>query len=139
MISKQDTTPTNRRPYRRKQLSGWWLDNPYYFYYMLREGTALVVAGYAIMLAVGVLRLSQGPLAWHDWVASVTSPLTMPLHLLMLAALFYHALTWFRLAPRIVVIRLGGKPLPPAWVEVMHWGGCVAITAVLFGLWGGGL
>ncbi|RRJ83077.1 fumarate reductase subunit C [Aestuariirhabdus litorea] len=137
MISEHNTNAVNRRPYVRKQSAGWWLDKQYYFLYMLREGTSLVLAVYAIMLATGVMRLIQGPLAWQGWVETVTSSLAIPLHLLMLVALFYHTLTWFRLAPRIVVIRVGGKALDPVLVERGHWVACVVTTLLLMLLWGG--
>ena len=49
-----------RKPYVRP-MEGWWRRNPYYVRYMIMEVTSVIVAIYAVILLVGVWRLSQGP------------------------------------------------------------------------------
>ena len=44
-----------RRPYQRS-MDGWWRRDPFFMRYMAREATALIVALYAVVLLVGVVR-----------------------------------------------------------------------------------
>ena len=59
-----------KRPYVRP-MQGWWKRDPYFISYMWRETTALAVALYAVVLAVGVVRLAQGEAAWNGWLAAL--------------------------------------------------------------------
>ena len=58
-----DSMQSKRKPYVRPVEKGWWLKNNFYIHYMLREGTSVFVSIYAVILLVGLLRLSQGAAA----------------------------------------------------------------------------
>jgi fumarate reductase subunit C len=81
-------------------MAGWWRRDPYFMRYMVREATALAVALYAIVLLVGVLRLAQGEAAWNGWLAALRSPLSIALHMVLLAAMVYHTISWFEIMPK---------------------------------------
>ncbi len=121
MNAPKENNKTLRRPYKVEQKPLWWLDNSYYFRYMIRESTSLIVLIYGLVIVVGLLRLTQGPYMWQGWVETVSSPLMFPLHLLALLAVVYHAYTWFKLAPRIMALRISGKPVSDQKVEWAHW------------------
>ena len=87
-----------RRPYVRP-MAGWWRKNPYFVEYMIHEGSALFVAAYAMVLLIGLLCLSQGETAWNAWLMALRSPVSIAGHLLLLAAMLYHAWTWFNIMP----------------------------------------
>jgi fumarate reductase subunit C len=109
-----ESTSGKRRPYVRA-MDGWWRKNPYFVEYMIHEGTALFVAAYAVILLVGLFRLSQGEAAWNAWLMALRSPLSILAHLVLLAALLYHAWTWFKIMPRTLPpIRIDGKRVSPA-------------------------
>ena len=55
---------TVRPPYVRP-MQGWWRRDSFFVRYMVREATAIAVLVYAIVLAVGVMRLAQGDAAWN--------------------------------------------------------------------------
>ena len=95
-----------RRPYVRP-MRGWWKRDPFFLAYMARELTSVAVLAYAIVLAVGVVRLAQGEAAWNGWVAALRSPLALLLHLVLLVSFFVQAKTWFDIMP---------KTLPPLFV-----------------------
>lgn len=100
-----------RRPYVRP-MAGWWRKNPYFVEYMIHEGSAFFVAAYALVLLVGLLRLSQGEAAWNGWLVALHSPLSIAGHLLLLAAMLYHAWTWFNIMPiTLPPIFVAGKRL----------------------------
>ncbi len=83
-----------------RSMAGWWRRDPYFMRYMVREATALAVALYAIVLLVGVLRLAQGEAAWNGWLAALRSPLSIALHMVLLAAMVYHTISWFEIMPK---------------------------------------
>ncbi|MEH6516123.1 MAG: hypothetical protein V7742_05540 [Halioglobus sp.] len=110
-----------RKPYSITQRPGWWLHNSFFFWYMLREATSLFVGLYCVILLTGLYRLSQGEIAWNSWLTSLTHPASIAFHCLALMAALYHAVTWFKLAPKIMVVRLGDWTLPQKSMLVGQW------------------
>ncbi len=88
-----------RRPYVRP-MAGWWRRNPFFIEYMVHEGTALFVAVYALILLASVFCVGQGEAAWNRWLAFLTSPLCILIHVVLLAGFLYHTWTWFNIMPR---------------------------------------
>ena len=88
-----------RKPYLRP-MAGWWRKNPFFIEYMVHEGTAFFVAAYALILLASLIALDQGEAAWNRWLACLTSPVSVVVHLLLLAAFLYHTWTWFNIMPR---------------------------------------
>ena len=72
-----DTSQSKRKPYIRPVEKGWWLKDNFFIHYMLREGTSLFVSTYAVILLVGLLRLSQGAIAFQGWLDALTHPLAI--------------------------------------------------------------
>ncbi len=56
-----------RRPYTRS-MAGWWKRDPYFIRYLAMEATSVLVAVYALILLIGLFRLSQGELAYNRWL-----------------------------------------------------------------------
>ena len=123
-----------RKPYQQPQPANWWLQNPCYRFYMLREATSVPIFLYALVLIWGLFRLSQGEVAFTDWLQLMDSPLLRLFHGLVIAAALLHAYTWFELTPKILVIRLRGFRIPDLWVKLGHYAGFVLSSAALFGL-----
>ncbi len=105
-------TQSKRKPYVRPVEKGWWLKSRSLTLYMVREGTSLFVSAYAVILLVGLLRLSQGPVPFAGWLAALTHPLAIMFHLAVLAACLFHAKTWFELAPKAMRIMRGEELFP---------------------------
>ena len=98
---------------------------------MIREGTALFVLLYSLTLMLGLLRLTQGEEAWNGWVSSLNHPLYLVLHLSALVAAIYHAYTWFKLAPKIMVLRVGDWTLPEKAMVIAQWLGFMVCSLAL--------
>lgn len=121
-----------RHPGYVRSMRGWWLRDPYYIHYMAREATAVFVAGYALVLLVGLLRLSQGQAAWDDWLRSLQSPWALLFHGVVFATFIYHTWSWFRIMPKTMpFIIVGGKRVPPAAITAI---GLAAATVASLGL-----
>ena len=105
-----------RRPYMRT-MDGWWRRNAYFKKYMLREVTAFFVAGYALVLLAGVIRLSQGPAAFNEWLAGLGSRWSIGLHVILLVIFLYHTYSFFEIMPKTMPpVVVGGKKLSRAAV-----------------------
>jgi fumarate reductase subunit C len=89
-----------------RPMRGWWRRNPYFLRYMLREGSALFLTGYALTLLFGLFRLSQGAAAYEGWRAALATPWAIALHGLALVFVAYHSWTWFQVMPKTM------PPLP---------------------------
>jgi fumarate reductase subunit C len=124
----------SRRPYMRKVERGWWLHHPRYVAYMIRELTSLFVGLYCALLAVGLVRLSQGHAAWDGFVAAFSSPLGVAFQWLCLVFATYHSVTWFALTPKAMPLMVKGEPVPTNVIVGVHYVAWAAVSiAVLIG------
>ena len=124
----------SRRPYMRKVERNWWLQHPRYVLYMIRELTSLFVGLYCGLLAVGLVRLSQGHAAWDGFVAAFSSPLGVAFQLLCLVFATYHSVTWFALTPKAMPLTVKGEPVPGHVIVGVHYVAWAAVSiAVLIG------
>ncbi|MEH6588979.1 MAG: hypothetical protein V7746_01920 [Halioglobus sp.] len=133
-MKDEATGPVYRKPYQPRQSPLWWMAKPVYRWYMIREGTAVFVALYSCTLLFGLFSLLQGEAAYNNWVLALRSPYFVCFHVLVLAAALYHAYTWFKLAPKIMVLRVGDWRLGEAAMLVGQWVGFVLVTLALLGL-----
>ena len=105
-----------RKPFVRP-MTGWWRRDPYFVRYMWREATALAVAAYAVVLMVGVWRLAQGQAAFDGWLQALRSWPSIVLHLVLLAAMVLHAVSWFEIMPKTMpMLFLGGERVAAATI-----------------------
>ena len=43
-----------------RPMAGWWRKNPYFIRYMIREGSAVLLSAYALVLLLGLYCLTAG-------------------------------------------------------------------------------
>jgi len=110
-----------RRPYHRPRPAGWWLSDRKRAVYLLRENTSLLVGFYSLILAMGLIRLAQGRAAWDGFVAALTGPLGVTVQILALGLAVFHAVTWFRVAPKAMPpLIVKGRRVPDALITRLH-------------------
>jgi len=125
---------SERRPYRRS-MRRWWLRDPYYVRYMAREATSLLVAVYALILLVGVVRLGQGEVAYSAWLEALRSPWSIAFHAVVLATFAYHTWSWFRIMPKTLpILFLGGRRVPQPAITAAGLAAAVAACLVVLAL-----
>jgi fumarate reductase subunit C len=123
---------TARKPYIRP-MEGWWRKNPYYVRYMIMEATSVIVAVYAVILLVGVWRLSQGQAAYEAWLAALRQPLAIYFHGFLLLAMCYHSYTWWKVLPKTLpLIYFGGKPVPALLLSSAGWTATIVVSAAVY-------
>ena len=120
-----------RNTYTRP-MSGWYTKNPYFMKYMLREGTALLLAIYGISLLSGLSALARGAEAYGRWLAFIESPISILIHLLILVAALYHTHTWFSVAPKTMpTIKVGKDKLPDSAIVAGQYGAAAVLSVIV--------
>ena len=118
------------RPYVRPIDRFWWARAPY-IAYTVRELTGVAIAGYGLVLLAGIICLARGEAAYKAWLDFLASRWSLVLHLVFLAAIMLHVLTWFQIMPKTMprlVIR--DEVVPQRFVTAVGLG-IAAATFVL--------
>jgi len=116
-------------------MTRWWRRDPYFVRYMWREATALAVAAYAVVLTVGVWRLAQGQAAFDGWLQALRSWPSIVFHLVLLAAMVIHAVSWFEIMPKTMpMLFVDGERVPAATITRAGLVTAVAAALALFAL-----
>lgn len=110
----------------------WWLRQISYARFILRELTSVVVAYAAVLLLAEYWAVDRGPEAYARFSAWVRSPVMTVVHAVALVALLWHSVTWLHLAPRALVLRIGGRRLPDAAVLLGHYVAWIAASGLVF-------
>ena len=117
--------------YRPKMKWNWWLTNSAYFRFMVREFTSIFIAAYCGLLLCFLARLRGGPEPYERFVAGLNSPWSVLFHTIVLLAAIYHAVTWFNLTPKVMVIRIGEEKVPAAAIAGVHYAAWIGISILL--------
>jgi fumarate reductase subunit C len=121
----------SRRPYVRRVERSWWLHQPRYVFYMIRELTSLFVGLYCALLVVGLVRLSQGHAAWDGFVAALSGPLGVAFQLVCLVFATYHSVTWFALTPKAMPLMVKDEPVPGIVIVGAHYVAWAVVSIVV--------
>jgi fumarate reductase subunit C len=124
---------SERRPFTRPIRPDWWAHPPYRAY-TARELSGVAVAIYGAVLFIGLICLWGGPRSYDAFLWFLRSPVSLLLHLLLLAAVLYHMVTWFQTLPKTMPKLIkNGKQVPPARITslVLRAVGFSAVCLVL--------
>jgi len=111
----------------------WWLRNPNYVRFMLREVSSVFIAVFLVILLVQLQRVAQGPEAYAAVLKTLRAPGWILFHVVALAFAIYHSVTWLNLTGVVQVVRFGEQQVPPRLVAAagfVAWG--VASLALLW-------
>jgi fumarate reductase subunit C len=114
-------TPYHPKWYRRPVSVWWWLQHGSYAYFVLRELTSVFVAVFAVVLLWQLRALAEGPEAYAYFLAQLRRPIFVVLNSVALLFILFHAITWFNLAPKAMVVRLGGKRVPDLAIAGLNY------------------
>jgi fumarate reductase subunit C len=116
----------------------WWIQRRAYLKFILRELSSIFVAWFIVYLLLVARAVSQGPMAYHQFLDWARHPPIALLNVVTLFFVVFHAITWFNLAPQAMVVRVGRLRVPDILVAVSNYIAWVAATALLaWGLLGG--
>jgi fumarate reductase subunit C len=124
-----DTTPA--WTYRPRIGLLWWLQRRSYVLFVLRELSSVFVAWFVVYLVLFVAAVRAGPQAYERFLGWAAGPWVLALNVLALAFLVLHAVTWFSLAPKAMVVRMQGRRMPARMVAAGHFAAWVVVSAVV--------
>jgi len=122
------------KPYMRKMPATWWLRKRAYFWFMMRELTAVFMGVYCVVLLVMLYRMKQGGPQFDEFLAALQTPWSVGFHFIAFVAAMYHTVTWFALVPKALVLRMGEEKVPPIVLVGAHWLGWAVVSALLIWL-----
>ena len=109
----------------------WWLRNAAYVKFISRELTSLFVAYAAGLLLVQAWALGQGVEAHARLWSWLSRPAVLAWHVVLLATLLFHTVTWLNVTPQALVLRFGGRRLPKAAVWAGHYAAWIVLSLVI--------
>jgi fumarate reductase subunit C len=131
------TAPTytefHPRWYRPPISTYWWLGKWAYIKFILRELSSVAVAWTVALTIYQISALIRGPEAYAHFQQQMTSPLIV-INIVAFAFLLLHSITWFNLAPKAMVVRVGGRRVPAALIsgpQFLAWFGVSAIIIAI--------
>jgi len=116
-------------PWRMR--ANWWLKNPRYSLYMLRELSAVFAAVWVVLFLMQVPQMAGGPEANMMWRDSVRSPGWIIFSLVSLAFVLYHAWTAFTSVGALVYLRVGKTATPGSALNASMIIAWVVVTLVI--------
>ena len=119
------------RWYRRRVSVWWWLQNRSYTGFVLRELTSVFVAFFALVSLWQLRALIQGPEAYAHFLARLKTPLFLALDGVAFVFVVFHAVTWFNLAPKAMVVRLWGQRVPDWIIAGLNYVAWLVVSAAV--------
>jgi len=105
-----------------------------YVKFILRELSSVAVAWTVAIVLLQIRALTGGPEAYLRLEHRLSSPWMITLNLIAFAFLLLHSITWFNLAPKAMVVRIGGKRLPAVLISGPQYLAWIAISAIVFAI-----
>src|SRR5713226_1080670 len=124
-------TPFHPRWYRPRVSTYWWLWSWPYTKFVLREISSIFVAFFVVITLFQVRALGRGPEAYARFEARLDSLPFVLLNLVVFAFVLLHTITWFNLAPKAMVIRVGGKRVPGFLIAASNYGAWLVASAII--------
>jgi fumarate reductase subunit C len=117
--------------YRRRVSVWWWLQKRSYAKFVLRELTSVSVAYFAFLVLWHLRVLGEGPEAYAYFLGQLRRPIFVVLNSVALFFVLFHTITWFNLAPKAMVVRLGGKRVPDLAVAGLNYVAWLFLSAAV--------
>ena len=133
MSERHVYTEYHPRWLRSRPSTYWWLQRRAYLSFITRELSSIFIAWFIVYLLLLVRAVSLGDSNYQAFLEWSRHPVVMVLNVVTLFFVLFHAVTWFNLAPKAMVVHLGHKRLPGSLISAANYGAWVAVTA--FVLW----
>jgi fumarate reductase subunit C len=127
-------TPYHPRWLRPRISTYWWLGRWSYFAFILRELSSIFVAWFVLYLLFLLRAVGQGADAYGQFLDWSRTPLILLLNVITVLFIVFHAITWFNLAPKAMVVHMAGRPVPGLVIAASNYVGCILTSAVVFWL-----
>ena len=119
------------KTYRKKLPILWWTQKWSHLIFIARELTSLAVAYFVIVILFLMRALSKGEEAYHEFMTLLKSPGMIFLSFFVLGGLLFHSISWFNLAPKAMVIKVGKNKVPDVFIALSNYVGWIVISVML--------
>jgi len=134
-----------RKPYNPPvKKTTWWLENPFYVMYMVREGTAVLALFAVLEIVFGIFMLALCEFRGVPTLSGISSyvwylqnflgnPLIIAINVVILLSQLFHAVTWFALMPKAVRVFMNknSTELLPEWVTKVGLYAALAVATIV--------
>ena len=131
MSAEPHYTLYHPRWYRRRVSVWWWLRKWSYAGFVLRELTSVFVAFFAVVYLWQLQAVARGPEAYGQFLAQLKTPLLLTLDTVAFLFVLFHAITWFNLAPKAMVVRLRGTRVPDAVIIGLNYAAWLVLSGAV--------
>ncbi len=131
MSAEPHYTLYHPRWYRRRVSVWWWLRKWSYAGFVLREFTSVFVAFFAVVYLWQLRAVAQGPEAYAQFLARLKTPLFLALDTVAFLFVLFHAVTWFNLTPKAMVVRLRGTRVPDAVIIGLNYAAWLVLSGAV--------
>jgi fumarate reductase subunit C len=116
---------------RRRLSTYWWLGSPAYVAFILRELSSIFVAWSVVYLLMLVQAVGQGADRYQDFLAWSSNSIVLTLNVVSFLFIVFHAITWFNLAPKAMVMRIGSARVPGFLIAASNYAAWLIVSAVV--------
>jgi len=109
----------------------WWLHRWAHLSFILREVSSVFVAWFVLYILLLVRAVNASAAAYARFLEWSAHPVVVAVNVVALGFVTYHAITWFNLAPKAMVVRVGGRRLPGVLVAGSNYAAWVVVSAGL--------
>lgn len=99
--------------------------------FILRELSSVFVAWSVVFLLLAVRAVGEGQTAYRDFLDWAATWWVVGLNVVTLAFLVYHAVTWFDLTPKAVVVKVRSRRVPDAAIAGQAYVGWIVVSALI--------
>ena len=117
--------------YRPRVSTYWWLGRWPYLRFILRELSSVFVAFFVVVTLLQIRAVTHGPEAYTAFQNWLKTPPAIALNAVSFVFVLFHTITWFKLAPRAMAVRWGGKRVPDLWIAGPNYVAWLAVSAVV--------
>jgi fumarate reductase subunit C len=117
--------------YQRPLALFWWLERRSYLLFVLRELSSVFVAWFVVYLLLLVKAVSDGAASYQDFLDWSGRWWMVAINVIAMLFILLHAITWFALAPRAMVVKVRGRRLPPPQVVAAHYLAWLLLSAIV--------
>ena len=109
----------------------WWAKKWSHVRFILRELTSFGVAFYAIIILLNVNAINQGPEPYTSFQLWLQTPYAIILNSIAFALAVYHSITWFNLATKAMVIKLGERRVPGYIISGLNYAAWIVLSVII--------
>ena len=118
--------------YKRPMTRTWWLRNPRYTLFMVRELTAILILAFVVLYLVQLARLGSGQASYDSFLELMESPLWIALHLIFLLGAILHSATWvLMLVPRAMPEFVLGMRVPQVAIAAGGLAAWIVVSVII--------